>query len=122
MVEQVVGNSDVRSQIYDERGEVREGVVVVKFVTKFGPYGYRVTYQRGLVGEGHHQWEYLGLAEPGLSTGTYAPGTPLRFYRGHARDIRGKQLQLVGNWDQLRTSADLDLRLENAGYLEEVVD
>jgi len=122
LVEQVVGNSDAHSQIFDEHGEVREGVVVVKLVGKFGPYGYRVVYQRGLIGEGHHDWEYLGLAEPGLSTGTYAPGTPLRFFRGHARDIRDKHLQLVGNWNSLLTSTELDIRLETAGYLEEIID
>jgi len=123
LVEQVVGNSaDVHAQIYDEHDEVREGVVIVKFVTKFGPYGYRVFYQRGLVGEGHHEWEYLGRAEPGLNTGTYAPGVPLQFYRGHAKDIRDKRLVLVGNWRNFRITADLDTRLENAGYLEEVID
>ena len=123
MVIGLVGNSaDVRTQIYDENGEVREGVVVVKYIRAHGPYGYCVKYVRGLVGEGHHHWSYLGIAEPGLSTGTYAPGTPLRFFRGHTRDIRDKQLQLVGNWDALLTSTELDTRLENAGYLEEVIE
>jgi len=118
----VVGNSvDARAQIFDEDGLAREGVVVVKLVRKFGPYGYKVTYRRGHAHEGHHEWQYLGLAEPGLPTGTYAPGTPLRFFRGPARDLRDKQLQLVGNWDSLRMSVDIDSRLENAGYLEEVV-
>jgi hypothetical protein len=119
----VVGHSaDIRSQIFDEDGQIRAGVVVVKLVGKFGPYGYRVTYERGLVGEGHHDWEYLGLAEPGLSTGTYAPGTPLRFFRGHARNIRDKLPVLVGNWNSLLTNTELDIRLETAGYLEEVID
>jgi len=111
-----------RSQIYDEEGQVREGVVVVKFVRKCGPYGYRVIYQRGLTGEGHHEWEYLGLAEPGLNTGTYAPGVPLRFFRGHAKDIRDKHLVVVGNWSESLMDSVLETRLENADYLKEVIE
>ena len=110
-----------REMIYDDEGHVREGVVVVKFINEHGPYGYRVTYIRGIAGEGHHHWGYLGLAEPGLNTGTYAPGVPLRFFRGHAKDIRDKHLELVGNWNEWFTDAELDTRLENAGYLEEVI-
>ena len=118
----LVGNSiDARARIFDEEGHVRPGVVVVKLVGNYGPYGYRVHYQRGIIGEGHHVWEYLGLAEPGLSTGTYAPGTPLRFFRGRKKNLQEKQLVLVGNWDQLRTFVDLDSRLEGVGYLEEVI-
>lgn len=119
----VVGNSvDARAMIFDEEGHVRSGVVVVKFVDNYGPYGYRVHYQRGIIGEGKHVWEYLGLAEPGLPTGTYAPDVPLRFFKGRQKNLQDKRVQLVGNWDRLRTHADLDLRLENAGYLEEVID
>jgi hypothetical protein len=111
-----------REMIYDDQGRAREGVVVVKFIGKYGPYGYRVIYQRGLIGEGRHEWEYLGRAEPGLSTGTYAPRVPLRFFRGHAKDIRDKRLALVGNWSESFTDAELGTRLENAGYLEEVIE
>ena len=119
----LVGNSvDARAQIFDDEGHVREGVIVVKLVNGYGPYGYRVHYQRAIIGEGHHVWEYLGLAEPGLPTGTYAPGVPLRFFQGRQKHLEDKRLLLVGNWDHLRTSTDLDSRLENAGYLEEVVE
>lgn len=111
-----------REMIYDDEGRVREGVVVVKLVRKCGPYGYLVVYQRGQGGEGHHHWQYLGFAEPGLNAGTYAPGVPLRFFRGHAKDIRDKHLALVGNWSESFTDAELGTRLENAGYLEEVIE
>jgi len=118
----VVGKSSIaRGRIFDEEGLVREGVIVVKFVGRHGPYGYRVTYRRGHAHEGHHEWEYLGRAEPGLSTGTYAPGVPLRFFKGQQHWLEDKKLVLVGKWDSSLTSADLDIRLENAGYLEEVV-
>lgn len=121
MVSEVVGNSaDVRTQIDDENGAVREGVVVVKFVGKNGPYGYRVTYVRHSHNE--HSWEYLGSAEPGLGTGTYAPRAPLKFFQGRQRDIRDKKPVFVGDWDSLLTTAELDDRLDNAGYLEEIAE
>jgi len=117
----VVGKSDARAQVFDEEGLVREGVVVVKFINGHGPYGYRVTYRRGYARQGHHEWQYLGRAESGLSTGTYAPGVPLRFFKGQQHWLEDKQLVLVGNWNSSLTSVDLESRLENAGYLEEVV-
>lgn len=114
--------ADIRSQIFDDAGHIREGVIVVKHINDCGPYGYQVFYQRGINHEGHHIWEYLGRAEPGLPVGTYAPGTPLIFYRGRKRELKDRQILLTGNWDRFRTTADLSLRLENAGYLSEVVE
>ena len=118
-----VGNSTAaRALIFDDEGHIREGVVIVKFIHDYGPYGYRVYYQRGIGCEGHHVWEYLGRAEPGLSVGTYAPGVPLRFYHGRQKNIEDRKVRLVGNWDRWRMIAELENRLENAGYLEEVVE
>ncbi len=119
----LVGNSaGARELIYDEEGYVREGVVIVKLVRNYGPYGYRVHYERGLIGEGKHVWEYLGRAEEGIRIGTYAPGTPLKFYVGRQKHLQDRRCVLVGNWGDLRTDTDLELRLEGAGYLEEVVE
>jgi hypothetical protein len=118
-VGKIVGNSvRARELIYDEEGRIKEGVVVVKLVRGHGPYGYQVHYVRG---ENRHQWEYLGRAESGVITGTYAPSTPLKFYKGRMKHLEDRELVLVGNWDNILTTTSLDSRLEGEIHLREVI-
>jgi len=124
MVGGIVGKKEhTRDMFFDEDGRIRDGTVIIKLVGKSGPYGYRVRYRRQATrGEkGSHEWDYLGLAEPGLATGSYAPGVPLKFYRGRKRKLEEKDVFFVGNWDSIRVDSDLDSRLEDGGYLEEVL-
>lgn len=62
-------------QVYDKKGQVKPGCIVVKTINNCGPYGYLVTS----IGGGKRSWEYLGKAEKGTATGVYAPGTSLQF-------------------------------------------
>ena len=108
--------------IFDKEGNVREGVVIVKLIRGYGPYGYQVHYERGFIGEGRHVWENLGSAEEGVRIGTYAPEVPLKFYLGRQKNLQERIIRIVGNWGSLRVDSELELRLDDAGYLEEVVE
>jgi hypothetical protein len=105
----------VQERIFDKQGRLREGVVIVKFVGKAGPYGYRVTYH-----DKKHHWTYLGKAEAGIHPGSYTPDTPLRFLKGRKEDCKWEVL--VGNWDKLSIDADLYERMDRIEYWDKIAE
>ncbi len=63
------------SKVYNSRGRISSGCIVVKPINGCGPYGYLVTSTGGR----RRSWRYLGKAEKGTASGIYPPGSSIRF-------------------------------------------